>query len=47
MRLAITDTGLDELWVVYPGTRSYALDDHITVRSLSDCLKSPGKPASA
>jgi len=34
----ITDTALDELWVVYPGTRSYALDDRITVRPLHDCL---------
>lgn len=39
MHLAITDTGLDELWVVYPGTRSYALDDRITVRPLSDCIQ--------
>jgi len=38
MHLAIADTGLDELWVVYPGTRSYALDDRITVRPLHDCL---------
>ena len=39
MHLAITDTALDKLWVVYPGTRSYALADRITVRSLSDCIK--------
>lgn len=38
MHLAITDLGLDELWVVYPGTRAYALDDRITVRPLADCL---------
>jgi uncharacterized protein len=38
MHLAITDTALDELWVVYPGTRSYSLDDRITVRPLHDCL---------
>jgi hypothetical protein len=38
MALAITDAGLDELWVVYPGTRSYALDDRITVRPLHECL---------
>ena len=47
MHLAITDTALDELWVVYPGTRSYALDDRITVRSLSDCIKPRRIPASA
>jgi hypothetical protein len=38
MHLAITDLGLDELWVVYPGTRVYALDDRITVRPLADCI---------
>ena len=36
MRIAMADTGLDELWIVYPGTRSYPLDDHITVRPLTD-----------
>ncbi|MEI6149857.1 MAG: ATP-binding protein [bacterium] len=36
MRIAITDTELDHLWVVYPGTRSYPLDDTITVRSLAE-----------
>lgn len=36
MRIAIADTALDQLWVVYPGTRSYPLDDNITVRSLAD-----------
>jgi hypothetical protein len=39
MHLAITDTRLDELWVVYPGTRTYALDDRILVRPLSDRLR--------
>jgi predicted AAA+ superfamily ATPase len=38
MHLAITDLGLDELWVVYPGTRVYALDDRIKVRPLADCI---------
>jgi predicted AAA+ superfamily ATPase len=36
MRIAMADTELDQLWVVYPGTRSYPLDDSITVRSLAD-----------
>ena len=39
MHLAITDLGLDELWVVYPGTRGYALDDRIKVRPLSTCIQ--------
>lgn len=38
MHLAMADTGVDELWVVYPGTRSYALDDRITVRPLHECI---------
>lgn len=38
MHLAIADAALDELWVVYPGTRAYALSDRITVRPLRDCL---------
>ena len=38
MHLAMTDAALDELWVVYPGTRSYALADRITVRPLSQCI---------
>jgi len=38
MHLAITDTALDELWVVYPGQRVYKLSDRITVRPLADCL---------
>jgi predicted AAA+ superfamily ATPase len=39
MHLAITDLGLDELWVVYPGTRVYALDDRIKVRPLAACIQ--------
>ncbi len=38
MHLAMADTIVDELWVVYPGTRSYALDDRITARPLHDCI---------
>jgi len=39
MQLAIADAALDELWVVYPGTRSYALADRITVRPLAECTR--------
>ena len=35
---ALADTALDKLWVVYPGTRSYALDDRITVPPFADCF---------
>ena len=38
MHLAITDLALDELWVIYPGTRSYTLDDKISVFPLSTCI---------
>jgi len=38
VHVVIADTALDELWAVYPGTRSYALEDRITVRPLRDCL---------
>jgi hypothetical protein len=38
MHLAITDLDLDELWVVYPGTRVYGLADRIKVRPLADCI---------
>jgi predicted AAA+ superfamily ATPase len=31
MHIALQDLSLDHLWVVYPGTREYALDDRITV----------------
>ena len=31
MRTALADLALDHLWVVYPGSRSYPLDDDITV----------------
>ena len=41
MRIAIADTELNQLWVVYPGTRSYPLDDTITVRSLADFRVAP------
>lgn len=46
MHQAMADTALDELWVVYPGTRSYALDDRSAVRPLDDCILR-GKPSAA
>lgn len=38
MHIARADLGLDELWVVYPGTRTYALNDHVTVLPLAQAL---------
>jgi predicted AAA+ superfamily ATPase len=34
MRTALSDLALDHLWVVYPGNRTYQLDDDITVAPL-------------
>jgi predicted AAA+ superfamily ATPase len=36
MAVAMADLKLDELWVVYPGDREYALGDRIRVRPLVD-----------
>jgi len=35
MRTAITDLNLHHLWVVYPGSETYPLDDDITVIPLT------------
>lgn len=44
MQIASQDLQLDELWVVYPGTRSYEIADRTIVRPLSDVV-SISKPA--
>jgi uncharacterized protein len=36
MRIALNDLGLAHLWVVYPGKRSYDLDNQITALALAD-----------
>jgi len=36
MRVALSDLALTHLWVVYPGKRSYDLDDQITALALAD-----------
>ena len=36
MRIAPNDLGLAHLWVVYPGKRSYDLDNQITALALAD-----------
>ena len=36
MRVAMQDLGLMHLWVVYPGTEAYPLDDAISVLPVSD-----------
>jgi hypothetical protein len=34
MRIAVSDLGLEHLWVIYPGRQEYALDVRITVLPL-------------
>jgi predicted AAA+ superfamily ATPase len=43
MQTALTDLDLDELWVAYPGKRSYQLGEKTTVRPLADCLAASPK----
>jgi hypothetical protein len=38
MQTAFTDLALDQLWVIYPGARSYRIGDHMTVRPLRECV---------
>jgi len=49
MRIAMQDLGLDALYVVYPGTRRYALAQGVQALPLAALLPavSPGGPASA
>jgi len=49
MRIAIQDLGLDALYVVYPGTRRYALAQGVQALPLEALLPaiSPRGPASA
>jgi uncharacterized protein len=38
MQTVLSDLDLDELWVVYPGNRTYALSQKITVMPLTGRL---------
>jgi hypothetical protein len=31
MRTGLEDLGLDHLWIIYPGTETYPVDERITV----------------
>ncbi len=42
MQTVLADLDLDELWVIYPGTRSYSLGEKIKVLPLIDCIESAG-----
>jgi predicted AAA+ superfamily ATPase len=44
MRTALVDLGLDELLVVYPGTRSYTLEKRVRVVPLSEFVVGQGFP---
>jgi hypothetical protein len=39
MRIALSDLQLDELFVVYPGMRRYALVDHVQVVPLAEFVQ--------
>jgi hypothetical protein len=39
MQTVLADLDLDELWVVYPGTRSYPLSEKIKVLPLTGCFE--------
>ena len=45
MRVALQDLGLEHLWVVYPGTEAYALDDRLSVLPLRDVVRLPERLA--
>ena len=36
MRVALDDLGLERLWIVYPGTETYDLDDRIAALPIAD-----------
>lgn len=38
MRHALTDLRLDLMWVIYPGTRRYPLDERVHVLPLAEAL---------
>lgn len=38
LHIARADLRLDEVWIVYPGTRTYALNNHVTVLPLSEAI---------
>ncbi|MEI6051949.1 MAG: DUF4143 domain-containing protein [Opitutaceae bacterium] len=42
MHVTRADLKLDELWVVYPGERTYTLNDQVTVLPLAEALKRTG-----
>lgn len=41
MRVAIDDLGIERLWIVYPGTQIYDLDDAISAIPLGEALRLP------
>ena len=45
MRHALHDLRLDWLWVIYPGTQAYALDERVRVMPLADAIGLPARAA--
>ena len=44
MRVALSDLGLERLFVVYPGDESYALDSRIEALPVGEIPRLPGRP---
>ena len=44
MRSAVTDLGLDHLWIVHPGPHSYPVSDKISALALRDITSLPDQP---
>lgn len=43
MRIALADLALEHLWVVYPGSEAYELDDRLSVIPLQDVPRLPAR----
>ncbi len=39
MRIALHDLALDHLWIVYPGSEAYTLDDRLSLLPVSQVQK--------
>lgn len=45
MRVALRDLNLEHLWILYPGTEAYALDERLSVLPLRDVVRLPERIA--
>jgi hypothetical protein len=47
MRIALSDLGLEQLWVLYPGPEASELDERLSVLPLKDILRLPERLAAS